>query len=124
MFYNDFENLINYKYHAFLDFKKDTRLVTKQQDAIQDYINSTLIVKGNNGKKIVPKFLGWKVENFSVWLYFKAPPLKGINSITVQNKLMLEMFEDQKNLMILSLYGKEKGVEFNKRITVQHFSLN
>ena len=124
LFYDDFEHLINYKYNTFLDFKKDSRLTTKEQKAISDYINSALILKGEQGTKLLPKFLSWKVESMSVWLFFYAEPPKDSTSFVIENTLMLDLFEDQKNLMILNLNGKEQGIEFNKRTTMQHFSLN
>ena len=124
LFYDDFEHLINYKYNTFLDFRRDSRLTTKEQNAIQDYVNSTLFLQDDKGSVLTAKFTGWKIEGYSVWLFFSALPVKAVKNFKIENKLMLDLFDDQKNLMILNLYGKEQGIEFNKRTTMQHFSSN
>lgn len=124
LYYNDFEHLINYKYNTFLDFMKDSWLTTKEQNAIEDYVNTNLVLENDQGTKIVAKFTGWKVEGYAVWLYFYALPPKPITDLSIENKLLLDLFQDQQNFLILNLYGKEQGIEFNKRTTTRHFSSN
>jgi hypothetical protein len=102
-----------------LDFGKENRMTTKEQESIQKYLNSNLIIRNTKKELINPVFLGWKVEDFSVWFFFRAKTSETINKFFIENKLMLDVFTDQKNLLIIRKADDEKGFEYNQRITFQ-----
>jgi hypothetical protein len=115
LFYDDFQSLINYKYNTILDFKKSVRMTSKEQQAIISYIHSSFVITDQNNNDILTEFTGWKVEDVSVWLYFCAKTEPGFQLTQLKNVLMLELFTDQKNLVITHLQGNEQGFEFDKR---------
>jgi hypothetical protein len=123
LFKDDFQSLINYKYNTFLDFGKRTRMTSKEQQAISDYIRSSLILADQYENEIRTEFKGWKVEDFSVWLYFCAKTSPGISILQLNNTIMLELFVDQKNLVIARIQGNQKGFEFDKRNKTQRIDL-
>ena len=122
LFYDDFQSLINYKYNTLLNFKGQSRMTTKEQQSVTDYINRNFILTNEDQKVIDSKFTGWKVEDFSVWLYFCADLKAELSSITIINTIMLDLFADQVNLVILQTGDHQKGFEFNKRTTSYTFS--
>jgi hypothetical protein len=115
LFYEDFQSLINYKYKTLLDFTKRNRLTSKEQNAIKNYIGSTLILKDSLDNPIKIKFKGWKLEDMSVWLYFIAGLSPNVSSIKIENSLMLDLFTDQKNMLIADSGGQQLSFEFSKR---------
>jgi hypothetical protein len=119
LYYDDFQLLINHKYNLSLDFSKRTRLITNEQQAITDYINTALVLLDQNENTIAKDFKGWKVEDMSVWLYFCAKLAPEFNLTRLKNTLMLDVFYDQKNLVIVKIENIEKGYEYDKRITNQ-----
>jgi hypothetical protein len=123
LFYDDFQLLINHKYNTFLDFSQRTRMTTKEQQAITDYIKSTLILSDQNDSELETEFKGWKVEDMSVWLYFCAHITPEIYLKKLNNTLMLELFVDQKNLVIAHSKGNQKGLEFDKHNNIQQIDL-
>jgi hypothetical protein len=123
LFYDDFQSLINYKYNTLLDFKKLSRMTYKEQQAITDYIRSTFILTDENKNMLYSEFKGWKLEDMSVWLYFCAKTNPEIRLLQMRNTLMLDLFVDQKNLVIARIRGDQLGFEFDRRIVEQRIDL-
>jgi hypothetical protein len=123
LFYDDFQSLINYKYNTFLNFGQRSRMTSKEQRAISDYIGSSLILTGYGDISIRSEFKGWKVEDMSVWLYFCANTSPGLRAIQLRNTLMLELFTDQKNMVIANSNGNQQAFEFDKRTMIQRIDL-
>jgi hypothetical protein len=123
LYYDDFQDVMNKKYNTLLDLGKQNRMTTKEQECIQKYLNSVFIVQNDARETLKPVFLGWKVEDWSVWFYFRAKVVDGLKRIDIENKILLEVFIDQKNLMIFRKSGNEKGFEFNHRITSQSIEI-
>jgi len=122
LFYDDFQSLINYKYNTFFNFSGQNRMTTKEQQSVTDYIQGNFIIKDANQQLVDSKFTGWKVEDFSVWLFFCAEFQAELSSITIMNTIMLDLFADQVNLVILHIDDIQKGFEFNKRITLHTYA--
>ena len=70
LFYEDFQTLINYRCNTMIDFSRQTRMTTKEQQSIIDYITTTFRLTDNNSAVLKPEFLGWKIEDTSIWLFF------------------------------------------------------
>ena len=104
-----------------LNFKSLSRMTTKEQHAVTDYIDRNFIITDGQQHRIPVEFTGWKLEDFSVWLFFNANPKDEISSITLQNTIMLDLFSDQVNLVILQLGDIQNGFEFNKRTTTHTY---
>ena len=52
----------------------------------------------------------------SIWLYYHGKFDQQVpDTITLLNTLLLDVFEDQTNLVILTAGGDEKGVRFDYR---------
>jgi hypothetical protein len=123
LFYDDFQKLINSKYNTLLDFNKGKRISLKEQEYILDYLNSSFTISDKEQSKIKPVFMGWKIENISIWFYFGMKFNSNTNELFVLNTLMNEIFSDQKNLMILNNNNSEHGFEFNQRNTKYQIAL-
>jgi len=123
LFYDDFQRLINAKYNTWIDFSRLSRFTFKEQQSIKDYINKALIITDENLVTLHSDFTGWKVENMSVWFYFNAKLIKDTKKLQIENKLMDDLFTDQKNLLIIRYSDIETGFEFNQLNTKQNISL-
>jgi hypothetical protein len=94
-------------------------MTTKEQDAVLDYISTNFILRDKSGREVRIKFTGWKVEDLSVWLFFCAYPEDKLSFLTIKNTIMLDLFVDQVNLVILHTNKDQKGLEFDKRTIEQ-----
>ncbi len=115
LYYEDFQSLINFKYNTVINFNRQYRMTFEEKKSILDYINSTFLLKSSQNKALSSEFLNWKVEDDLVCLYFSIKDFKEIDELIIENKLMLDLFIDQKNLLILNIGDKQEGYEFNKR---------
>lgn len=117
LFYDDFQRLINSKYNTMLNFDKEKRISVKEQQYILEYLNSSLIIADTVQTNLKPIFLGWKIENMSIWFYFGMKFNTNTLKFSVENILMNELYTDQKNLVIVNSKSREQGFEFNQRNT-------
>jgi hypothetical protein len=92
-------------------------MTTKEQHAVTDYISHNFKLLDENEKNIASVFTGWKVEDVTVWLYFCSNLKTDLSVITIKNTIMLDLFVDQVNLVILHSNDIQMGFEFSKRIT-------
>ncbi len=115
-FADDFKKIIQINEGVELMFEQGQELTQESIDAINNYIFSVFEIKINNEEKISFDFQHNKQDEALIWLYYKGEiPVRDIKSITLVNELMLDLYEDQTNLVIISLNGEEKGYTFNYR---------
>ena len=90
-----------------------------EEENIQDinnYIFSMFSIKINNDTELSFDFQHIKQNEESIWIYYKGTLPEGrIENITLTNKLMLDLYSDQTNLVIMDYNGIEKGFTFNLR---------
>jgi hypothetical protein len=78
-------------------------------DLILQHLEKHLIIKAN-GKKLNYEIASKETNFPSVTCYmrFKKAP-KAVNSLEVENTLLLEMFDDQKNMVNIRIPGEREG---------------
>lgn len=64
-----------------------------------------------NGKTVNYTFIGKEMSDdmIAAWCYLEIPKVKTIKSLLVKNKLLLETFKDQKNIIQVIVPGKKDG---------------
>ena len=90
-------------------------LATKDESSaaneyIEKYVKAKFAIE-INGKNVAYNFLGKKYEN-DIMVSFLEVPKIDINSITtisVQNEVLMDMFEEQKNVVHFKLNGQKKS---------------
>jgi len=111
-FTSDIELAIAHNYSVALNLGK----ANENPDAIH-YINKyfaeVFSIKINN--KLQPKLVFSKkeIKEDAVWFYFKVPFSDKIKALEISNLLLLDIYEDQTNLLIMAIDGKESGYRFN-----------
>jgi hypothetical protein len=116
LFYADFQSLLNARYNTFIDFEHQQRMSTKDQQSMLIYMNESLNFRYSKEEKLIPEFKGWQKEDDTVWLFFSIAFQPNTDVLYIENRLMLDLFNDQKNLMILNINGADTALEFNQRI--------
>ena len=121
LFYDDFQSLINFKYNTLLNFKGQSRMTTKEQQAVTDYISRNFILMDTNRETLSSEFTGWKVEDFSVWLYFSSDLNAELSSIIIKNKKTDESKKIEVDGLFISIgvvpqnsLAKDLGVALDK----------
>ena len=109
IFADDLENVLRPKIGAKTDILNP---VNKEQlsSAIRDYVLQNLQLQ-LNGKKVTPRYVGYEVDEDVVWVYMEVPNVRSLSTITVQNTLFFEVFEDQLNLINVKKDGKVRSLK-------------
>lgn len=78
---------------------------------IEKYLRSRLSVAvGNSGVK--PIFIGRELskDKMAVWCYLEVPGQKNVSAIRVNNSLLTELYNDQKNIVDFTVDNKKKQI--------------
>lgn len=97
IFMDDFEALLRKRYD-----EKITLNNGEDEAIIDDYIKKYLLTKieiSINGKEVVPTFVGKKYEDDIMHCYLEVENVASISSFEIKNKVLFDMFEDQKNIV-------------------------
>jgi hypothetical protein len=115
-FTSDFELILQIFKQAEIDLEQNKELTQQNIETINDYIFSAFEMKLNETEKVDLDFQNKKNDEALIWLYYKGKlPAERIENITLVNELLLDLYEDQKNLVIINFDGEEKGYSFSYR---------
>ncbi len=115
-FADDFRSIIQYKQNAELVLERNKELTHQNIEEINNYIFSAFEITINNKEKISLDFKSKKQDEALIWLYYEGKiPVNDIENITLVNELMLDLYEDQTNLVIVNIDGQQKGYTFSYR---------
>lgn len=107
IFIDDLEKTLNKKYNK--SFELDTNQELKDVDKyIKQYISKLLIININH--KITSfNYLGKKYENDVIYLFAEIENVTEIKSIEVQNRILMDEFSEQQNIIKLNINNKKKS---------------
>jgi len=93
-------------------------------EIISKYINSCFQIESGQGKTLKLVFKTTEINEEAIWVYFNAENFTNLAKLRVKNTLMLDLWDDQTNLVILNWKGKETGYRFNRREVEIEIDLN
>jgi len=107
IFIDDLETALNKKYNK--SFELDTNQELKDTDeSIKKYISKHLNIKINNN--LTPfNYLGKKYETDVVYIFAEIENISAIKSIEVQNRVLMNEFSEQQNIIKLNINNKKKS---------------
>lgn len=122
---SDNENIVAIKL-----FKDDLSLVLKNnyqmdvpmekadeklnREVISKYINTSLQIIVNNSEKLELHYQKSEINEDAIWIYFQVEKIKNGTQLSIKNTLLLNLWEDQTNLLIINWKGQENGYRFNR----------
>ncbi len=86
------------------------------RDYISNYISSHLRITLNRNRSLLFNYDYSEVNEGAIWLYFKVDKIVSSEKMKVVNTLMLDLYEDQTNLLIINFNGKQDGFRFNYKV--------
>jgi hypothetical protein len=111
MFTNDLEATLEKSAHAKVDLSepKDKKVTDK---LITDYVGRHLQLKVD-GKAVSLHFLGSEKEADGTWSYFQVNDIPAVKRIDIVNSLLYDNFEQEINIMHVSVGGVKKSTRLN-----------
>ena len=109
IFIDDLEAVLLERYGitSNLNTAKESKLT---EEYIGKYFNTKFVIE-INGKKAAYKFLGKRYENDVVLCFLELPNIKlsDTKSISVQNEILTDLFDEQQNIVHFKWKGKKKS---------------
>lgn len=109
IFIDDFEGVLEERY----DIAAQLATPNETIDAnvyIEKYLKAKFLVE-LNGEPVDFNFLGKKYDNDMMICYLEIPQIdfQNIRSIQIQNELLMDLYEEQKNIIHFKIKGKKKS---------------
>ncbi len=112
VFRDDFELAFIHNYNLTLNLGTDS-IHPEWRKHIDTYFSKIFSLKANN-KTLIPLVLqNYEMTDDGIMLFFNAPIKGKVKSLQIENAILLDTFENQTNLLITSIDGKEKGYNLN-----------
>jgi hypothetical protein len=113
MFTDDFDLLFYHLYEKNIKPLSGKDLSEAELALINGYMKDAFVVESGS-TKLPLSFVRKEQNEESIWLYYTCPlPSKNISSLMLTNSLLLQLFDDQTNLVIVTFRGKDTGYTFN-----------
>lgn len=89
---------------------------------IKKYIESQFNIKVN-GKKVYGEYVGRESDLEAIWIYQEVKNVGAAQAIELDNQILLDLYDDQKNILHLK-YGQQKqSFLFRKDQTVEKMEI-
>ncbi len=108
LFHDDFENVLKARYGKSIDLRP-SKQSKDVETYIQLYFDKKLNIKTDNETQKL-SFLGYKFEDDRINIYFKITGIQIFNNINIQNLLLTDVIEEQKNIVHCFKPNQKKSV--------------
>ncbi|WP_027881126.1 DUF6702 family protein [Mesoflavibacter zeaxanthinifaciens] len=108
IFIDDFESVLRKRYDKNITLDRGD-----DETQIDDYIKKYLLTKieiSINNQEVIPNFIGKKYDDGIMHCYLEIENIKSIYTFQIKNKVLFDMFEDQKNVIRTNINNKNKTV--------------
>ncbi|PWJ42847.1 DUF6702 family protein [Sediminitomix flava] len=121
IFIDDLEDAIEKKYNLRL------RLHTEKEHAesekyVRLYIEENFTGQINN-KEINFQWIGMETDMESLWAYREVSKVKKINTVIIQNTILSELFDDQKNMVHIFYKEIKRTLLFDREEKTQEIEM-
>ena len=112
IFIEDIEDALQQQYNPSisLDSKKETKAVDED---LKKYILQKINIKVN-GKPVTLDYIGKEYDTDMVVAYFEVKYLKELKTIEIENKVLMEMFPEQQNILHFKTPKSRKSLILDK----------
>lgn len=114
LYHHDFQAMVNSMFGQAIELEGEVS--SNQVSIMKGYLDESLVLKDEKGLALMPVLGGWQVEGLYLWFYFELQLNDIPERLIVHNKLMLEAFPDQVNLLVFASSRQEEGYMFNSKL--------
>jgi len=121
LFSDDFGTVLKNNYHEDIVLSEADKYPLR--DFISDYVSSNLRILSNGRKPVKFIYDYSEYDDTNIWLYFRMRKPVSLKKLRIINTLMLDLYDDQTNLLIVNNEGKQEGFSFNIHTTEADINL-
>jgi ABC-type microcin C transport system permease subunit YejE len=122
LFKDDFALALKNKYQLDIPMEKADEKINSK--IISNYVNSCLQIELNKNKNLSLDYYYSEINEDAIWIYFKTENIYNATKLKIKNVLMLDIWDDQTNLLIINWKGKENGYRFDRHKVEIEIDLN
>jgi hypothetical protein len=124
IFTNDFTLLFYHLFEKTLEPQNDKPFTSEELQLIDSYMSRRfMLCVGTDTMSL--KYERKDQDDESVWLYYSGKMMNSVkDSLVINNLLLLDLFFDQTNLVIVTDRGKEEGYTFDFKTRKSVVKLN
>jgi hypothetical protein len=119
IFSNDFEGAILKTFNKTVDLSS-AKQKTENDKLIDAYIEKHFQIKVD-GKPVSLQFVGSEQESEATWCYLQVNNVPTVNKVTINNTLLYESFNNEINIMHVTVSGNRKSTKLNAPDAVAEF---
>ncbi len=116
IFADDFQDLILHNYSVQLRITEQES-PDGQMETVNRYIGEALKLEINGKDTADIRFMDTRLNEEAIWLHYRYEHGDRIRKLKIRNTLMLETFNDQTNLIIISYDQTQNGYRLNNKNT-------
>lgn len=116
LFKDDFQLALDHNYSKLVDMDNGN------SKYIQSYINKMFTLKLNKDENLELKYLKSELNEDAIWLYYSSD-IHNIKKIELNNYLLLDIYSNQTNLVIVNYKGNQSGYRLNAKNPIQIINL-
>lgn len=112
IFTDDMEKALRQRYDRliFLDSKKETKAA---EEDLKTYILQKIKIKVN-GKSVQLNYIGKEYDTDMVVAYMEVTDVKELKTIEIENKILMEIFPEQQNIIHLKTSKNRRSLILDK----------
>ena len=109
IFIDDLENALKLSGHSGFHITAVNEN-SKADRIIEQYISTKLKLQAGDGRILKLQLIGKEMsdDKMALWCYLEVTGIKHINVLKVENTMLMELFNDQKNIIDFTLNNKKK----------------
>lgn len=123
LFEDDLKLLFYHLNQVEIDFY-DSSSYNKYKDLIIPYFETNFVIVINKKSMLNLNISDWKINEDAIWFYFESSYKSNFESLEIKNTILLDIYSDQKNLVIIKTKTKELGYQFDYKTTQQQISFD
>ncbi|MGE0090169.1 MAG: DUF6702 family protein [Bacteroidales bacterium] len=123
IFEDDFRLLFFHLNQVEVDLRIESNY-NKYNNLIKSYFNDHFKLSTNSNDILNLEITSWKINEDAIWFYFDTKVEKDISLLKISNSLLLDLYFDQKNLVIIKTPNHELGYQFDCKTTEEEILLN
>jgi hypothetical protein len=113
MFTDDFDLLFYHLYEKNIKPVAGKDFSPGELSLVNGYMKDAFVIE-SGGTRLPIEFVKKDQDDESIWLYYTCSlPSNKIRTLMLTNSILLQLFEDQTNLVIVTYRGADTGYTFN-----------
>jgi hypothetical protein len=112
LFLDDFQLALQHNYGKIIPFEEMGNEENKK--LLDAYINAALQIVLNKKDSIRLFYDKTEMNEEAIWIFYEINPVD-IHNLSIKNMLLLDIYSDQTNLVIVHKEGRQRGYRFTSR---------